>query len=242
MTVTEDSLFAALDATWPAARSFPVGPWTIREGAGGGQRVSAATANGKATEEDISAAEAAMRAIGQQSLFMIRKKDAELDVSLVERGYEMVDPVAVYTADVATVARSAEPASILASWPPLAIQREIWASGGVGDARLQVMARAACDKVALLARYGDRAVATTFVACDGPIAMLHALEVAPIARRRRVGTAMMAAAADWAKRHGADTLALMVTRDNAPANALYRSLGMTETGQYHYRRTAMVST
>ena len=240
MNLAEDQIFAALDATWPAARSFQVGPWTIREGKGGGQRVSAATLNGDAHKEDIAMAEREMRANDQVPLFMIRPKDTNLDTWLTGRDYEVVDPVAIYSAKASALVRPMRPAKIFPAWPPLAIQSEIWATGGVCQPRLDVMARANGDKIALLGRLGDRAVATTFVACHGDIAMLHALEVSPDARRQGVGATMMAAAANWAAQRGATTLVVMVTRDNAPANALYLSLGMDEVGHYHYRRTSTV--
>ncbi len=240
MTVSEDQLFAALDATWPAARAFQTGPWTIREGKGGGQRVSAATLNKKARPDNVAEAEAAMRAIGQRPLFMIRSKDTELDNWLNGRNYEIVDPVVIYAIDPSALTRPMRPAKIFPAWPPLAIQTEIWAAAGVGEPRLAVMARATGDKIALLGRQGDRAVATTFIARHGDIAMLHALEVLPEARREGVGATMMAASANWTTQNGATTLALAVTRDNAPANALYLSLGMTQIGQYHYRRTLAV--
>ncbi|MGI9388820.1 MAG: GNAT family N-acetyltransferase [Boseongicola sp.] len=240
MKPTDQRLFAALDATWPAARSFVVGPWTIREGAGGGQRVSAATLNNGSNKSDIAAAEVAMRGLGQTPLFMVRHEESKLDDWLEMRGYEIVDPVAIYVADASSLARSERSAPIFSAWPPLAIQTEIWAAGGVSEPRLAVMSRAPADKISLLGRLGDHAVATTFVARHDDIAMLHALEVSPEARRRGVGATMMAAAASWAAKQGADTLVVMVTRDNAPANSLYQSLGMVEVGQYHYRRTTTV--
>ena len=58
-------LFGVLDATWPPARFVAQGPWTLREGKGGGQRVSAATANSPVTETDIDSAEAAGRGHGR---------------------------------------------------------------------------------------------------------------------------------------------------------------------------------
>ncbi len=240
MNVAEDHLFAALDATWPAARTFKIGPWTIREGAGGGQRVSAATLDGDVRDKDVTEAEQAMRGVKQPPLFMIRSKDTKLDGWLMARDYDVVDPVVIYAAEASALARPMGPAKIFPAWPPLAIQTEIWAAGGVHQPRLDVMTRASGEKIALLGRLGDRAVATTFVACAGDIAMLHALEVLPDARRQGVGATMMAAAANWALLQGATTLALMVTRDNAPANSLYLSLGMGEVGQYHYRRTSTV--
>ena len=49
-----------------ARRRLPsVGPWAIRDGAGGGKRVSAATAEGDWHDADLDLAEAAMAALGQ---------------------------------------------------------------------------------------------------------------------------------------------------------------------------------
>ena len=73
--MTPDALFATLDATWPAAGLTRLGPWTIREGRGGGQRVSAAPADGPWQPGDIATAEAAMVALGQRPLFMLRAGD-----------------------------------------------------------------------------------------------------------------------------------------------------------------------
>ncbi|TMV56955.1 GNAT family N-acetyltransferase, partial [Thioclava sp. BHET1] len=44
MSPDGEAIFAALDASWPAAALHHAGPWLIREGRGGGKRVSAATA------------------------------------------------------------------------------------------------------------------------------------------------------------------------------------------------------
>lgn len=60
-----DLLAEVTEATWPPAATHRHGPWLIREGQGGGQRVSAASATGNWTEADIPTAEAAMRALGQ---------------------------------------------------------------------------------------------------------------------------------------------------------------------------------
>ena len=74
--ITAPQFYAALDATWPPADMQRQGPWLIREGRGGGQRVSAASAVTSAAAAvnaaDITQAEAAMQALGQVPLFMIR--------------------------------------------------------------------------------------------------------------------------------------------------------------------------
>ncbi len=212
------------------------GGFTLRRGDGGGKRVSAATRDADPMDIDIDGAEAAMAALGQAPLFMIRgPEDRDLDDLLASRGYAVIDPVTIYTAPVDSLSGDLPRLAAFAIWEPLAIQAEIWAESAIGPARLAVMERATGPKTSLLGRSEGRAAATAFVACDGDVAMVHALEVRPRARRRGVGRHMMCAAANWARAHGARVLALAVTQANAPANALYLSLGMSVSDRYHYR-------
>lgn len=60
------------------------------------------------------------------------------------------------------------------------------------------------------------------------------LEVDPAARRRGVATALMTAAVDWARGHGARFGVLQVALDNAGARALYERTGWTEHHRYRY--------
>lgn len=233
---SEQSLFAALDATWPAARFVDTGPWRLREGLGGGQRVSAATPISDFEPADLELAEEGMRKLGQQPLFMVRGVDRALDDTLADRGYAVVDPVTLYVAEAASLAGDIPHALAYTSWPPLAIQLEIWAAAGVGPRRIAVMERTEAPKAAILGRSGERPAGTAFVAGHGDVVMLHALEVDPGMRRSGVGNRIMRAAANWAISVGARWLTLAVTRANDPANALYRGLGMETVTEYHYRR------
>jgi GNAT superfamily N-acetyltransferase len=230
-------LLAAIDATWPAARRLRVGPWLIREGAGGGQRVSAASPAAPVSGADIPDAEAAMRALGQTPLFILTTADSALDAALGGRGYEVVDPVNLYAAPVEELARQPlPPVRAFAIWPPLAIMRDLWAAGGVGAARIAVMERVRGPATGILARSNDRPAGVGFAAIDGEIAMIHALYVPSEHRRGGSATNMMRLAARWAQDRGAKYLALAVTRSNLAANALYTSLGMQVVGEYHYRK------
>lgn len=233
-----EHLFEVLDATWPAARIFDQGPWRFREGRGGGQRVSAATSIAPVTKDDVSKAEKQMRDLGQCALFMVRNADDALDRVLAARHYDIVDPVVLYLSKTAELAKELPITSATPSWPPLAIQLELWDAGGIGPERIAVMERAPEPKMSFLGRTGDTPVGTAFAAIHDGIAMLHALEITPVARRRGVARRLMQAAANWALRHRADWITLAVTRANAAANALYRDLGMEEATQYHYRRKA----
>lgn len=226
-------LEAALAATWPPAATRHLGPWTLREGRGGGSRVSAATAEGTPTAADVAEAEAAMAALGQPPLFRLRAGDAELDALLGDLGYRSADATDLLFAplDLPPPTRL----GAIPAWPPLAIQREIWVAGGIGPARIAVMERAAAPRTTLLGRVSDRAAGTAFVALHDGIAMVHAIEVLPAFRRRGAARHILMGAALWARQHGATGLGSLVVRNNAAAQALHASLGFRCVGQYHYR-------
>ncbi|WP_103334242.1 GNAT family N-acetyltransferase [Pseudotabrizicola formosa] len=235
--MTPEALADVMEQTWPPARRFAVGPWCIRDGQGGGKRVSAATAGPGWSDEAIPEAESAMTGLGQDPLFLIREGDGALDQALQSRGYRVVDPVVAYEAPCHVLADPAPPPmSAFAHWPPLAICAEIWAEGDIGAARLAVMQRAAGPKCVLLGRVNDQPAGVAFVAMHHGVAMLHALEVRCKARRQGSAHHILRAAAGWAQQNGADSLAMVVTVANIPARNLYASLGMGVVGQYHYRQ------
>lgn len=224
--MTPAALARVMEETWPAAAYRQVGPVLLREGAGGGKRVSAASVEGDITAADL-----------ESPLFVVRQGQDALDAALAARGYAVVDPVVAYAAPAAVLADPPPPyLSALPHWPPLAIARSIWAEEGIGPARVAVMERVQGPKTVVLARTDDHPVGAAFVAISGDVAMLHALEVRVAARRRGSANNILRCAAQWALDHGAMTLSLVVTEANAPARALYASLGMAVVGKYHYRQ------
>jgi len=62
--------------------------------------------------------------------------------------------------------------------------------------------------------------------------LLNDLFVAPSARRQGVAAALLGAAADRARALGAASLSLSTALDNAPAQALYESLGWQRDRQF----------
>lgn len=229
-------LYAVTEATWPPLRRWQKGPWALRDGAGGGKRVSAATADGAVGDADIAQAEAAMRVLGQRPLFMIRENDGALDAALEARGYDMIDEVALYVAPVEVLTDKAVPrVTCFCIWEPLAIMAEIWAKGGIGPARLAVMARARI-KTGILSRWNEKPAGVAFVAVHDGVAMVHAVEVLAHQRKQGVAEWMMRAAAFWAVKQGAAHLAVLCVTANKPANAFYTKLGFTRIGTYHYRQ------
>lgn len=235
MTLDALQLYDVVESTWPPARIWSDGPWTLRDGAGGGKRVSAATGSGGVVDGDIAPAEAAMREIGQTPLFMIREGDDALDALLAARGYDLIDEVVLYKAPIGILTDlPIPPVTCFPIWEPLAIMSEIWAQGGIGPERLDVMERAKI-KTGVLARWNEQPAGVAFAGVHDGVAMVHAVEVLPHQRKQGVAQWLMRAAAIWAENQGATQIAVLCVTANKPANALYTKLGFARAGTYHYR-------
>lgn len=178
-----------------------------------------------------------MRDLGQRPLFMVREGEAALDAQLEARGYVIADPTVLRAASIDVLDdREIPRVTVFTIWEPLAIMTEIWSAGGIGPARLAVMARAQDPKTAIFGRIKDQPAGTAFAAVHDGTVFVHAVEVLPRLRRNGLAAWMMRQAARWGRGHGASQVAILVTRANEGANALYASLGMAEVGGYHYRK------
>lgn len=234
MTPDANLLFSAFEATWPAAEIVEKDGWRLRRGEGGGRRVSFATRIADGAR--IDAAEAAMEAWGQRPLFQIREGDEALDAELDAAGYARMDEATFYAHETSALRDDKpETARIVRGGAPIAMIEEIWAKGGVGPERLAVMARVTGPKCYMIGRTGDRPAAVAFVAVEGDIALVHAMETLERARRRGAARMLMSGAARFAEENGARVLALAVTDRNVAASGLYRGLGMVAAGRCHYR-------
>ncbi|WP_339113449.1 GNAT family N-acetyltransferase [Thioclava sp. GXIMD2076] len=233
---TATGFYELIDATWPAAAFHRAGGFVVRDGKGGGSRVSSASLEVPLSEADPEAAIACHRALGQPVKFQIREGHEALDAMLEARGYECFDPSLVYRAPVVTFPQDIPELAAFPHWPPLAVTREIFEEDGIDAARQAVMARAQGPACVILGRNGDRAAGAAFAACAGREAMIHALTTRPEFRRRGVAGHIMSEAARWAGANGATALNLVVRASNTGAIALYERLGMTLQGRYHYRR------
>lgn len=229
-------LFQAMDATWAPAEMLEFGPWTLRQGKGGGKRVSAATTESLVTEDDITKAEAAMRDMGQDPIFMIQNDGDALDGMLASLGYRIVDPVLIYVAPAEKIAEvNPAPLDAIPCYGPLALMEELWRQGGIQKPRISVMARTSEPKTYLFGRYNNCPAGAAFVASDKEIAMLHALEISNAFRRFGIGRNILGRAALWALEQDAEYLSVVTTGENLPAQGLFAGLGMQVAGKYHYR-------
>lgn len=222
-------LFDVIEATWPAASRSRAGPFIIRDGAGGGKRVSAVSLEGSFSADNIVALE-------KHDLFSVREGQDDFDLALEQSGFEIFDPSILYSCPIQQLADQELPrVSAFEIWPPLQIMYDVWEAGGIGEARQNVMHRADCPKTSILGRVSDRAAGAAFVAVHNKVAMVHAVEVHPDHRRKGLAKLMMICAAKWGVAQKADTMALVTTQANEASKALYTSLGMSLAGSYHYR-------
>ena len=209
--------YKIIDATWPAAHYHSVDGWIIREGQGGGKRVSAASGAGA-----ISVAESTQQKLLQDRLFMIGDVDEALDHQLQDQGYRIIDPVVIY-------AKALEPPrpKTAKGENPTKNSVRIWAEGGIGPDRLAVMDRAIGPKTVIQSDHG-----CAFVCCHDGIAMIHALEVAQTARSQGIGTTLVKQAEAWAP---ARKIAALTVETNTASRGLFEKLGYCLVGRYHYR-------
>ncbi|MFY0594947.1 MAG: GNAT family N-acetyltransferase [Cognatishimia sp.] len=230
------TLYDVCEQTWPCAAQFEAGGFTIRDGKGGGKRVSAATLNGALEDAKFDDAEAAMTTLNQPMLFQLREGENELDTQLEARGYQIIDPVNVYAAKAEILATELPPRTVaIPAWEPLQIMKEIWAEGGLGPERVEVMMRANVVKTGFISRWNDHPAGTSYLGMHQGISMLHALEIKQEQRRNGLARWAMRRAGFWTLENGGHTVSVICVKTNKAANALYQSLGMSLIGSYHYR-------
>jgi len=226
----------ASDLCWPPIRKKTVGPWVIREGGGGGRRVSSTTPIGDYSKEDILLAEREMQALGQPNIFQIRNKDEDLDILLKEKGYSLVDKTVIYTGNIVEISGlRVPPVTTFNVWPYLSIMKSIWEKGGITDARLSVMRRCNVRKTAILGRIENKAAGCAFISQSEGVSIIQSVFVLPQYRRKGLSRYIISEAAKWGVGEGTSYLALMTSKYNRKARNLYDGLGMKMIDTYHYR-------
>lgn len=229
------ALSEAFEVTWPAADYADAGGFRVGRAPGAGGRVNSARVAGDWSDGDIDAATAIMRDWDQPAVFRVLDGDDRLRAELEARGFRRENPTAIMAAPIARLTdREVPPVMAFAIWPPMAIQRDIWAAGNIKPARQQVMLRVTGPRTSILGRIKDRAAGAGFVAIHGDVAMVHALEVLPDWRRLGLAGWMMRQGAIWAAVNGASRIGLAVSRANTAAVALYRAMGFDEIAGYAY--------
>jgi ribosomal protein S18 acetylase RimI-like enzyme len=227
-------------AAWPALRTQHHDGWVLRFADGFTKRANSANAldaSREAPETLVANIEAAYAAQGLPPIFRITPlADPAIDATLAARDYRQQDHSLVMTAP--TDARCRAP-SIQAAPTPHAGWLDAFIATAEAAPQTHAKLAAVLDALvpqASFARIGSAAFGMG-VAQDGFVGIFEVLS-APGQRRqghaRRIVEHLMA----WGADNGAHTAYLQVVANNAPAIALYRSLGFVPIYGYHYRLPA----
>ncbi|WP_405100432.1 GNAT family N-acetyltransferase [Micromonospora sp. NBC_01412] len=234
------ALELAADAAWPAPTRDRLGDWLLRSAEGWTGRANSALPVGdpdRPLPAALNAVERWYADLGQPAMVntplpLAAPVGAELDA----RGWGARPPVLVQTVPLATLRADrpgVPPVELTAApsddWLAVAAGRK----GGLPDAARHVLT--AVDQVRFAQVYADDellAVGRGTVTGARRLLGLTLIEVLPHAHRQGLATRIIRTLADWGAALGATDAFLQVEQSNAPAVALYRSLGFTTHHTY----------
>jgi ribosomal protein S18 acetylase RimI-like enzyme len=242
MKVPDIDLVRALEErgfnSWPALRTTLVDGWVVRLSDGHTRRANSASpyfASRLAPDALIDVIEPLFREAKLRPVFRITPlADPGVEMRLVARGWRDDDPsLGMYSAEPFGTADSSVRFESGAS--------DAWIDGamaayGFGE-RGAAALRRTLPLIALPAAYATfvedgEALAFGLAVAERGMVGFHDIVVAPKARGRGLGRRLIAALIEWGGRQGAASAYLLVREANAPARALYRSLGFGEVYRY----------
>jgi ribosomal protein S18 acetylase RimI-like enzyme len=227
----------ACQNAWPSPRQVLLGGWLLRASGGATRRTNSVNPlRGGPLDPTgiIAAAEGIYRGLGQPSRFRVPSIATGMDAPLERAGYVAEGDTTTLLADLSDH-RPRDCARIELSdrpdedWLALRSDPADPIFGSMADSILLPKAFAAC-------RVDGQVVATAYGVVHDRLLVVEAVATRPEHRQRGYGTRTVGHLMDWALTQGAGGACLQVVADNAPALALYASLGFrTELYRYHYR-------
>jgi N-acetylglutamate synthase len=249
---TGDALLATAAGGWGYAESAWVDGWQLRAADGFTHRANSAWPLGP-LDRSLPEAVAAVRDwYTERRLRPLIQVIAgsELDLALARLGHDEIRAPALRQAahvpDVLDTLLSVAPIGVRESFAdsPTDDWLSLYRTGGLPPVAKQVLDSGAAVRYATVYEADSAApVAIGRAALSVPPGSeesatwvgLSAVETAESARRRGLAKLVVDALLEWADEQGASDAYLEVTPDNAPAVALYASLGFTTHHEYHYR-------
>ncbi len=230
---------------WPSETNLLRDGWLVRRSGGPVRRSNSVNPlrGPRGPSVDVVAfAERFYAEQGQDAIFRVPDIAPDLDDVLTGRGYGVEDRTLTLVADLSgrPVAGGSEAGVHLAASPSrswLAARSRLAGADAAGRDIYEKMTRL----IRLPARFAGidvdgETVAQAYAVIHRRVAVVNSVATDPDHRRRGLGRRAVGGLIDWACAAGADTAALQVVADNAPALALYRSLGFDRLAYgYHYR-------
>jgi N-acetylglutamate synthase len=243
------ALEAAAARGWQALDTARIGGWLVRAAGGFTGRANSClplSSPGMALGEAVEQVERWYDSRELVPAFQIPGPlGAELDDHLDGAGWPAsTEDVLVMVAPVEAVASSHSadwPAVVVTSRPDAAwIATYHYRGQLLPPGALQVLVNADPVGFASVDHNGSRVAVARGAVSDAPDGRcwlgLTAVEVVPDARRRGLGSHVMAGLAQWGQQRGATDVYVQVPEPNTVAVAAYRRLGFSEHHRYHYRR------
>jgi N-acetylglutamate synthase len=230
---------------WPAVETAEVEGWLWRFANGGSQRansVSTLDYTGTDIDKTIADIEQRYRARGARPLFQISDVCAprDLDQRLQIRGYIAKDRCTTLIRPSPTgEVESGDGFEIFARATPE--WTACYTSVITPDRRRtapDILLRVPRGAAFCAVRRAGRIVATALGVTHGGVTIAECVASHAEARGQGAASTVMRGLAAWGASQGAHTIALQALEHNAPAQALYRSLGYTLAGHYDIRGLA----
>lgn len=227
---------------WPGVEEKWDGSW-VRRAAGGYTKRANSTQCFDPDDFD----DADLRVISASSWMVMRKirpvfritplSSPELNATLDEAGWSEIDPSHLFAMELGDHAADPE-AELLPVLDPkfLAAAQKLQAYDAVQMTGMtNLLGALKVPAVGVVLSRDGAPVASAIMAVADGILVTGNVATDPGRRRQGLGTALMRSGLAWAKTSGARIAALNVQADNAPAIALYSSLGYARQFDYSYR-------
>ena len=226
---------------WPALQTVLADGWVLRFAAGYTKRANSINALTPSTSIDAVLPVAAPL-YARQGLPLIARLSPlagdGADATLAGLGWRRLDETIVMTARLGQ-SFTPDPAVAIAAMPD-----RIWSDGFADANSVATRHRATHDLMlaaircpSAFAYLADNGTALAWGLGVAERGWVGLFDVVTAATARRQGTArrLVTSLLAWGPQYGAHSAYLQVVASNAPAIALYRSLGFVEAYRYHYR-------
>lgn len=235
---------------WLPLESASLGGWTLRASEGFTGRANSILPlgdPGQPLEEALAGVQRWYAARGLRARFQLPLPDQEqLDAELERRGWHAYNRTLVMTAaihpvlDGAVAGGGGEEAEAPAVEVSETLDADWLAAYHYRGSGLPAVAPRLLTSAAVQGFAAVRTGGAVLAIGRGALAEgwlgITGMEVAPTARRRGLGSRVVRGLCSWARDRGASRVYLQVAEENAPAQALYASLGFAPHHWYRYRQ------